>query len=381
MSLLLLFACVSPSKAPPATEDVVRDSRDSSGTTADTQDSAADSVDTTDSNGTTETGDTAIPDTGETTPPLPCFADIASPVDYLSSGAILNSTCTGTNHQNIAGVQRVVFVGDSVTAGAPIPTDWSSWDLTDSSEWYRNVLAQEFVARWGLSAPDWFWENVSLTSGESYTKLSGDFGNCSKWGARTDDLAKDNSQLADCIPEDQRDKHTLVVMTIGGNDLFNLLDHIKNQDVDEATMRAEWQEAIVDLQNAIHLLRDPTVFPGGVAIIVADIFDVTDATSAADIARCEGAQAIGLSDPLVNPLTAELAIQWQEALLQLSVDEQIDVAFMGEAFCGHGYNWDDATGRCYRGGDPNIYFDASCEHPSRYGHAAIAATMLGVVDE
>jgi hypothetical protein len=123
------------------------------------------------------------------------------------------------------------------------------------------------------------------------------------------------------------------------------------------------------------------MFPGGLDVIVANIFDVTDTVSAADIADCEGAQLIGLSEPLLDPLTAELAIQWQQALLDVAVETNIDVAFMGETFCGHGYNWDDATGRCYRGGDPNIYFDASCEHPSKYGHAAIAGMMLGVIDE
>ena len=93
------------------------------------------------------------------------------------------------------------------------------------------------------------------------------------------------------------------------------------------------------------------------------------------------AQAIGLDGPLLDPLTAELALEWQQSLLQLAVDTDVDVAFMGENFCGHGYNWDDTTGRCYRDGDPNIYLDASCEHPTSYGHAAIANLMLGVIDE
>ena len=233
-----------------------------------------------------------------------------------------------------------------------------------------------------MEPPDWAWENVDLTSGESYTQISGDFANCSKWGARTDDLDSDNTQIDDCIPEDQRGVHNLVIMTVGGNDLYSLLDDIKTGTVDEATMRATWQEAIDDLSDAIHGLKDdPAAYPGGVSVIVANIFDVTDEVGAADIADCVGAQVIGLSEPLLDPLTAELAIQWQESLLDLSVETGIDVAFMGENFCGHGYNWDDTTGRCYRGGDSNIYFDASCEHPTAYGHAAIAELMLGVIDE
>ena len=380
MILLLLLAC---SSSPPT---AAVDSGGSTPVIVDTGETDADTDTDTDSDADTDTDTDSDADTDSDTDtdtePVECFADIASPVDYLSSGAVLNSTCTGTDHQTISGVERVVFVGDSVTAGAPIPTDWSSWDLTDASEWYRNLLALELASRWGLEEPDWFWQNVDLTSGESWSKESGDFANCAKWGARTDDLAKDNTQLADCLPEEGRSKHNLVIMTIGGNDLYSLLDDIKAGTADEATMRAEWISAIEDLETAVHWLKDdPSQFPGGVDVIVADLFDVTDETSAADIADCEGAQAIGLSDPLIDPLTAELAIQWQEALLNLAVETGIDVVFMGENFCGHGYNWDDGAGRCYRDGDPNIYFDASCEHPSSYGHAAIAKMVLGVIDE
>ncbi len=326
--------------------------------------------------GASETG------TADTEPaPLACFEDIQSPVDYASSGAVPNSTCTGTNHQDISGIERVVFVGDSITAGAPLPDDWTSWDFTEPDEWYRNRLAAELVSRWGLEAPSWEWQNLDLLSGESLEKLSGDFANCSKWGARTDDLHKDNTQLEDCIPESERDKHNLVLMTIGGNDLYSLLDDVKNA-VDQEEIRADWQEGIDDLRNAmLWLTEDPARFPGGLSIVVANIFDITDTTGAADIADCEGAQLLELDGALLQPFTHELVLHWQESLLDLSVETGIDVVFLGENFCGRGYNWDDETGRCYRGGDPTNYLDATCEHPSPDGHAAIEALMLGVIDE
>ncbi|MCP4810356.1 MAG: hypothetical protein GY884_33885, partial [Proteobacteria bacterium] len=152
--------------------------------------------------------------------------------------------------------------------------------------------------------------------------------------------------------------------------------------VDEQSIRDEWQEALDDLASAMHwLVDDPETFPGGVSVVLANIFDVTDETGAADIADCEGAELIGLSDTLLDPLTAELALHWQQSVLELSVETGIDVVFLGEAFCGRGYNYDDATGRCYRGGEVDNYLDASCEHPSKYGHAAIAELVLGVLDE
>ena len=39
---------------------------------------------------------------------------------------------------------------------------------------------------------------------------SGDFKNCSKWGARTDDLLAGGGQIADCFPSGGSDKKTLV---------------------------------------------------------------------------------------------------------------------------------------------------------------------------
>jgi len=376
--LLLIQGCSEPSVQPRDTGTT-----GTPGSTALDTDTGEGPTDT-DSGATGDTGNSGTTDTAPTDtapPPLACFEDLQSPVDYAISGAVLNSTCTGTNHQDISGIERVVFVGDSITAGAPLPEDWTSLDLAETEEWYRNRLATELASRWGLEAPDWFWQNVDLTSGESLSKLSGDFANCSKWGARTDDLHKDNDQLADCIPEDTRDQHNLVIMTIGGNDLYSLLTDVKDV-VDQETIRAEWQEGIDDLAAAVHwLVDDPATFPGGMDVIVANIFDITDSDGAADIADCEGAQLLGLDDALKQPFTQELVLHWQQSLLQLSVETGIDVAFMGENFCGHGYNWDDVGGRCYRDGDTRLFLDATCEHPSPDGHAAIEGLMLGVIDE
>ena len=55
--------------------------------------------------------------------------------------------------------------------------------------------------------------------------------------------------------------------------------------------------------------------------------------------------------------------------------------WMLEHFCGHGWNNEDPTGRCFRGTETERWFDLSCTHPSVPGHAAIAQMFLAVVDE
>lgn len=302
-----------------------------------------------------------------------CFGDLGLVADYAPYAPVMGSHCMGTNHQDIADVERVVFIGDSLTVGSP---------PTAAADWYRNRLADELAARFGLEAPSWEWENVNLVDGTTYVVESGDFASCAKYGARTDDLLLDpHRQLETCLPEDQRDKRTLVVMTVGGNDLYALLEGVRDGE-DLAALEAEWDGALSDLQDAVRwLTEDPKRFPGGLYLVFANLFDVTDATAAADIADCVGAQLIGLDDPLLDPWVAGLATEWQEQALALAVETGTDLVFMGEAFCGHGYNYDDASGRCYRDAEAELWYDFTCMHPNEAGHAALAEMMMAVVEE
>jgi len=301
-----------------------------------------------------------------------CFGDLDPVVTYAGTELTIGTHCMGTDHQAISGVERVVFIGDSVTVGTP---------PTAADDWWRNRVADDLVDLWGLEAPGWDWENVSLWDGTVYTTESGDFSCCAKWGARTDDLMLEpHQQIQTCIPEDARNQMNLVLMTIGGNDLFNLLEEIRD-GVDPAESEAQWQGAIEDLQDAVHYLKGSDDFPGGIHLVVANIFDVTDETGALDIAECTGPEWIGLYDPLLDPLTHDLAIAWQEEVAALASETGSDLVFMGEHFCGHGYNYADATGRCYRGGVSEVWYDLTCMHPSAAGHEAISEMFMATILE
>lgn len=76
---------------------------------------------------------------------------------------------------------------------------------------------------WFVAAgADFLWEQVDVFSGTTMSQSSGDFASCAEWGARTDDLMEDGTQIADCFPEAERDLTTLVVATVGGNDISAL---------------------------------------------------------------------------------------------------------------------------------------------------------------
>ena len=103
----------------------------------------------------TEPAQDEPPQTEETPePPLSiyeqCFPELMDEEqhggpDYDLLQPQIGSHCNGTNHQNIQDIERVVFLGDSVTVGTP---------PTPDAEFYRNLLAKELAEEFTLDSPD-----------------------------------------------------------------------------------------------------------------------------------------------------------------------------------------------------------------------------------
>jgi hypothetical protein len=101
-----------------------------------------------------------------------CFKDLTGSItgpDYDKWKPVLAKSCAGTHHQTITGIEKVVFLGDSVTAGTPptLPADF-----------YRNRLTSDLKKRFG---------DIAVAD-------------CSAWGARTDDFLEGKNQLGQCFP-------------------------------------------------------------------------------------------------------------------------------------------------------------------------------------
>ncbi len=296
-----------------------------------------------------------------------------SPVDYDAWSPVIGSHCQGTDHQDIVGVERVVFVGDSITVGTP---------PTAAADFYRNVMAEGLVDRFGLDGPDWLWQNVDLINGVALSQTSGDFAVCAKWGARTDDLTRaPHEQIQSCIPEEERSKVHLVVMTVGGNDLFAWAQDLRD-GVPPETLWLEAEQAVVDLEDSVRWLKeDPARFPNGVHVIFANNFAFTDVEASQDFSTCPGADLIGMDVSLVEPEFMAMAVWMQGEMMRIAATWGADMVFMGENACGHGHMRDDTDGRCYRGPDTELWLDVTCMHPSAEGHAGIAGMFMSVIDE
>jgi lysophospholipase L1-like esterase len=301
-----------------------------------------------------------------------CFADIlgseAGP-NYQQFAPLLGHHCKGTNHQAIQGIERVVFLGDSVTVGTPPSAD---------SEFYRTVLAKSLAQEFGLQAPDWSWEAVNIFDGTTLVQESGDFASCAKWGARADDLLRDNTQIDDCFPEDRRDTNTLVIMTVGGNDLSSITKGF----IDGKSTEALWEQtrefmSLVD--DAVVWLKAPNRFPNGVSVIFTNLYEFTDGTG--DVTSCPMAGLAGFGEAIDNPALEDMVLYSMEEFMRIAVDSQSDMLFLLESFCGHGFNHEDPNGRCYRGPAAENWFDLTCIHPNPTGHQVIADMFLDVVRE
>ncbi|MSP73800.1 MAG: SGNH/GDSL hydrolase family protein [Myxococcales bacterium] len=290
--------------------------------------------------------------------------------DYDQFHPVVGGHCRGTNHQDIRNVERVVFLGDSVTVGTP---------PTLVSDYYRSRLAGTLAQRFGLMPPDPLWMNVDFFNGVALLRDAGDFSSCAKYGARTDDLLQDSTQIVDCLPPEKRHLRTLVILTIGGNDIANLTkDGIEGATLD--VLWAQTREFVGLMRDVAHWIKDPAHFPNGSYLVFANMFEFTDGTG--DTAACPAAGLAGFGAAWEDPQAlADMVVWANEQYLQIAVETGSDMTFMLESFCGHGFNAGNEAAPCFRGAGTPTWFDLTCIHPNPDGHREIADMFMAVVEE
>jgi lysophospholipase L1-like esterase len=283
-----------------------------------------------------------------------CFADISDGVsiDYASFNPKIGSHCMGTNNQDITDIERVVFLGDSVTTGTP---------PSKAEEFFRILLGESLKKR---------FPGVEID-------------NCSAFGARTDDFLLGKKQVQACFPDlfegDEAkagatdDRRTLVIFTIGGNDLFAWAE----DELDEATGKQAATDAAQLLEDAVAFVKDDKRFPSGGFVIYGNPYEFTDGTG--DVTSCPLAGTLGLSGNQIG--LAPAVTLFTERFMDIAVTHNADMIFMLEHFCGHGFHYDDETTQCYRGPDAENWFDGTCIHPNPKGHAVIAEMFEAVIAE
>lgn len=291
-------------------------------------------------------------------------------VNYDGLDLPIGEHCMGTNIQDILEVDRVVFLGDSVTVGTP---------PTGTNDFYRSILADALADRFALSfgSNKALWQSANIFEGTAGVMESGDFASCAEWGARTDDLLAGN-QISDCYPEDTRDLETLTIITMGGNDLSRIA-----QDSGEgAKPGAAWdlaESAVDHMRESAEWLKDEENFPNGHHVVFANVYEFTDGTGLVE--SCEFAGLAGF-EPIDSLGDALLVIGWMEdQYARIAQETGSDFVFMFEEFMGRGFLHADPTAPGYRGPGGQSWFDITCIHPTPTGHGAIADMFLATVAE
>jgi lysophospholipase L1-like esterase len=295
--------------------------------------------------------DAAPPDAGASIRDR-CFPGLGDPAkglpDYDQFGVVVGAHCDGTNHQDITGVDKVVFLGDSITEGTPPSTP---------AQYYRNLLTERLRGKFGADL---------------------EMAECSNWGARTDDLLMPpHDQVRACFPGVEP-RRTLVVMTMGGNDMHAILkDALAGDTLDQSMAKVD--QAVALLRATLDWFRaDPARFPAGVFVVFANVYEFTDAVG--DFPQsCPAAVLDGITRGW--PEGRPVFIHLNEELVRAAVDTGTDAMFLSERFCGHGFHSDDADNECYRGPGTERWFDLTCIHPNPAGHQAIADAFFHVIDE
>jgi lysophospholipase L1-like esterase len=273
-----------------------------------------------------------------------CFKALQGPVkgpNYDQFKPTIAPSCAGTHHQTITGIEKLVFLGDSITVGTPpsLPDDF-----------YRVRMEKALEKKFG-----------------SLEKKS-----CANWGAETNDLLANDKQLEQCFPNATEPKRTLVVMTVGGNDVHSWA----KDKVTSAQAMTEAQTAADNLRAAVDWLKAPGRFPNGVFVVFANVYEYTDTSG--DLSSCPTASLAGMSGKWTEG--TEAVVKLQEQYMKVAVDTKTDMMFMLEHFCGHGWNADDASLQCYRGANAPRWIDATCIHPNPDGHDQIATQFLKIID-
>ena len=273
-----------------------------------------------------------------------CFQSLTGPVkgpDYDQFHPVVQGGCAGTHHQTITGVEKVVFLGDSITEGTPPSL---------SAQFYRTLLGQRLVQKFGPI----------------------EIADCAAWGARMDDLLAGKGEIAKCFPTGVEQKRTLILMTNGGNDISTWA---KNKLGPEAAA-VEADTAAGLFRDAMTWLKDPAHFLKGSYAVFTNAYEYTD--SSGDLASCPAAPLSGIKGTWPEGATA--VVHFQEQIMKVAVETGTDMVFLLEDFCGHGYKKDDPTLQCYRGPNTERWFDVTCVHPNPLGHAEIAKLFAEVID-
>jgi len=301
--------------------------------------------------GCTESGDpSSDPAADESTPPSPTA--VTAGLDTSATGD------TGVANPNPADPDvstwvpdgwppaepaRLIFLGDSITDGAGVLDQslaYPSLLVDNNDEAWPDHAAADLAARWpGIEVID-----------------------VARGGATTDTVLSSQLPSIEAALGGPAAGPTLVVGTIGGNDVTNTL--FSFGDLDAEAPR------IIDNVDAIAQWFDDERFPDGAYVYLTNIYEPTDGEGQVD--EC----FFGLDLSNVQP-TFDAINSGTLAKAQANGWAWVDLR---GHFLGHGFRHDDPDSAAYHADDPSLWLSRDCIHPNQRGHHEVRRLFLAAID-
>lgn len=156
--------------------------------------------------------------------------------------------------------------------------------------------------------------------------------------------------------------HSVVVITIGGNDLQTAIVTGNPEGPPLTT-------AIANLRTVVGFLQDPANFPDGASVYVGAVYDPSDG---------EG-QIQGCFFNLRLPTFVTALDTWRARYVALGTEMGFAVVDALGHFHGHAHHNDNAENPYYDAADPSRWF-SDCIHPNDRGHHELRRLFFQAID-
>jgi len=246
--------------------------------------------------------------------------------------------------------ERLIYLGDSITRG-----DGAS----PSSQKYTALLE---------SNADNAWPDHTDMDLESLFPSITEVLDLSKGGATTSSML--NSQLPTLNNQinGSASGETIVVMTIGGNDMQAAIPTVLFGG--DAKADEEIAEVIENFNIIADFFDDPDRFPDGVFVYLANVYEPTD--DEGYWASCF--LGLDISSAMDNLADAN------DAIREFAQDRGIAMIDMSGHFKGHGFYYDDPANPNFDEADQSLWFANDCIHPNNRGHHELRRLFYDAID-
>jgi len=238
---------------------------------------------------------------------------------------------------------RVVFLGDSITAGV---------GASQGSLAYPALLEENDDGTWD----GWGDHDLRSVYGADF-----DVVDVAQGGAVTDDLVDRQLPALSAQLGDSVSGQTVVIMTIGGNDMqAAILPLLQANDQDAEADRIIGGVAD-NMHETLDYFDDSERFPDGTFVYFANVYEPSDAVGQSD--RC----FFGIDYSTIM----RYFVQANGTMRDIAEERGAAMVDMRGHFLGHGMYNEDEDNDAYDDDDPSRWFESDCQHPNDRGHHEI----------